>query len=244
MLLNFAGREYRPSAEELAALAGELEERAERPEGIYRRVDDATFAPLAARIRDALDEHMDALELDANEGAALLLAIVGAPVRSGELDRFTSDYLAENEWTSRPLSRLLSKKRSIGVQFALEIGRWFFEDGLATPIGGIDAETGEDLWPRAADFAWLEGANTAFADAASMWARINGSLADPHVHVGEMLLWLRSEQETAQAEVSDSVDEDAARSSARAWAMRKAALWLEVAANRSRLPWEPPQHEA
>jgi len=39
-------------------------------------------------------------------------------------------------------------------------------------------------------------------------------------------------------------DEQAARWSARAWAMREAALWLQAAANRSRLPWEPPRHEA
>jgi len=79
-----------------------------------------------------------------------------------------------------------------------------------------------------------------------MWARINGRLlADPRVHVDEMLRWLRAEREAAAGGGGDAGDdEQAARWSARAWAMREAALWLQAAANRSRLPWEPPRHEA
>lgn len=247
VLLTFAGREYRPSADELAALADELEGRAQpRPAGIYRHADDDTLAPLAARIRATLVEPVSVLELNAPEGAAVILAMLGSCVQSAELERFQADYLAENEWTSRPLSSLLNTTRSIGVLFALRIGQWFFEDGLTTPIGGIDQETGEDLWPREVDFAWLAGANAAFADAGSAWARINGrTLADPHVHVAATLKWLRAEREAAAAEAGEaSDDEQTARASARAWAMREAALWLETAANRSRLPWEPPRHEA
>lgn len=247
MLLTFAGREYRPSTEELAALADELDERAQpRPVGIYRQREDASFGPLAARIRAAIVEPVSPVELNAQEGAALILGLIGSRVQSAELDRFQADYLLENEWTSRSLSTLFDASRSIGVRFALQIGRWFFEDGLTTPIGGIDEETGEDLWPRDVDFAWLAGANAAFADAASAWARFNGrTLADPHVHVEETLQWLRAERDGAAVNAAAGEDDESvARASGRAWALREAALWLEVAANRSRLPWEPPRHQA
>lgn len=172
--------------------------------------------------------------------------MLASRVQSDELDRFLGEYLAENEWTSRPLSSLLARSRGVGAALGLQIGRWFFENGLQTPIGGIDETTGEDLPPRAAHFAGLAGMNTAFADVATSWARIDGRIADPHANIAEMLAWLRVEREDAVAEAArdDLDDQDIARASGRAWALREASLWLEAAANRLRLPWTPPRHQA
>jgi hypothetical protein len=56
------------------------------------------------------------------------------------------------------------------------------------------------------------------------------------VHVEETLRWLR-ERDVAAADADEARDDKRmARSTGRAWALREAALWLEAAANRSRLP--------
>jgi len=211
---------------------------------MYRSSEDRTFGPLAERIRAALKEPVSPLDLNAQEGAAIVLARMVTRLSSAELDRFEADYLAENAWTSRSFTSLIDRKRSVGILFALQIGRWFFEDGLRTPVGGIDEETGDELWPGEVDFAWLDGANCGFADAATAWATINGrSLADSDVYVEDTLTWLRDERSaTVAIEATEEVER--ARAAGRGWALREAALWLETAANRSRLPWEPPSHEA
>ncbi len=244
-MLTFAGREYRPSEEELEALADQLEMRGQLGAGIglYRHLEDATFEPLAARIRDALEPPVSALELQTFEGAAVVLASID--VESSELDRFRADYLAEHEWTSRPLSDLVTRPRRITDCLSLQIGRWFFEDALRAPIGGIDEDTGEDLAPGGVDFAWLAAANETFAEISSRWARLTGSmLADQRVVADHMLEWMRGERAAAKASSESSADEEGARANARAWALREAALWLEACANRARLPWEPPHHQA
>ncbi len=185
------------------------------------------------------------VELESHEAAALMLSAMTADAESPELERFVIDYIAENEWTRRPLSGISNAARRVESLLALQIGRWFFDEGLQTPIGGLD-ENGEDLPPREIDFAALAGANAAFADVASAWARFDGMLAELGLRVDEMLRWLRSEREQASAMAdADDVDElERARAGGRVWALREAGLWLEAAANRSRAPWDPPRHEA
>jgi hypothetical protein len=242
-MIVFAGREYRPAREELERLAEDLERRAETHGAIFRRRDDDTFGPLAARIRDAAGPPKSVVELESHEAAALLLSTMTAGAESPELKRFANDYVSENEWTQRPFSNIFNSTKRVGPLLALQIGRWFFEDGLETPIGGLD-QNGEDLPPSDVDFAALAGANSGFADVASAWARFNGTLTEQSLRVDEMLRWLRREREEATAD-ADNVDEvERARAGARAWALREAALWLEAAANRSRAPWDPPRHEA
>lgn len=247
MTLNFNGRSYEPERGELEALADDLERRAQPAGGIYRHVDDATFGPLATRIRDALEPPEIPIELEAHEAAALVLATVTADVPSTELDRFRQDYLAENEWTQRPMSSIFNLPKTISARLGFKIGQWFFEDGLQAPIGGLDDETGEDLPPGDDDFAMVAGANSALADVASMWSRTRGRmLADERVVADEVLRWLREEREAASATAQrdDVPVVDQARAAGRAWALREAALWLETAANSGRLPWEPPRHQA
>ncbi|MGH3040935.1 MAG: hypothetical protein ACRDNG_04200 [Gaiellaceae bacterium] len=243
-MLTFAGREYRPFVDELVVLADQLERRGQPFPGarLYRGVDDLTFGPLADRIREAVEPPVSAVALEEHEAAAIVLASLD--VDSDELARFRAHYLAEHEWTRRPLSQLLETSRSVQDCFARKIGQWFVDEGLEAPIGGIDEETGEDLAPRGVDFAALAAMNGAFADAASTWARLTGStIADPRVVADEMLGWLRQERSDAE-EVAAGEGVEQAKAWARAWALREATLWLETCANRARLPWEPPRHEA
>jgi hypothetical protein len=197
---------------------------------------------LAERLRQAAELPVSAVELQGHEAAAVML--VFADVDSAELDRFWDDYAAENLWPHQPLSSMFAE--TIEACFALKIGQWFFEEGLHSPIGGIDEETGEDLPPAQLDFAAHAAANAAFAEAASLWARLRGSrLGDQRVAAEDALTWLRSERQRSKSaadSATDSADEAAAR--ARAWAFREAALWLESCANRARRPWESPAHEA
>ena len=244
--LTFNGREYRLSVEELDRLAESLEARAERrhPAGIgYGHVEDETFGALAARVRAAIEPPLSAIELQGHEAAAVVLALIDSS--SPELDRFFRDYAAENPWTQKPFSSVIAP--TLGVCFALKIGQWFFEEGLQTPIGGIDEETGEDLWPREPDFAAHAAANAAFAEVASTWARLRGSvLADERVIANDTLAWLRGERERALVASADdgSNPVDRAAATSRAWALWEAALWLESCANRARLPWDSPRHQA
>jgi hypothetical protein len=227
-------------------IVSDLERRAEiRHSGVIRRRADDTFGPLAARIREAAGPPETVVELASHEAAALLLSTMTADAGSPELERFVTDYVAENEWTQRPFSNVFNATRRAGPLLALQIGRWFFEDGLETPIGGFD-ENGEDLPPRDVDFAALAGANSAFADVASAWARLNGTLAEQSLRIDEMLRWLRREREEANATANadDVSDVEQVHAGGRAWALREAALWLEAAANRSRAQWDPPRHEA
>lgn len=241
--LSFNGREYRLSVAEAESLAEVLAARAERSAqaGIpFRHHDDDTFAALAERFREAVVPPVSAVELQGHEAAALVLAQID--VSSPELQRFYRDYAAENLWPHQPFSHVVAP--TIQACFALKIGQWFFEDGLSSPIGGLDRETGEDLPPRAIDFAAHAAANAAFAEVASMWARLRGStFADERVVADDMLAWLRGERERAEtAAARDPVEE--AEAGARAWALREAGLWLESCANRARRPWEAPRHEA
>lgn len=242
-MITFAGREYRPSPDELKRLATALEERGQARAEIVRRPVDGTFGPLVERIRWAAGPPENVIELEFHEAAAVLLAT--ADVGSSELDRFAADYIAGNGWTQRPLSAVLGGPRAIGSLLATQIGQWFSEGGLEPPIGGFD-ENGDDLPPGAADFAALAGANAAFADVATAWARANSSLAEPSVRTDDALAWIRRERKLAEALRHDSTvdEEERARAAGRAWALREAGLWIESAAHRSRLPWEPPRHQA
>jgi hypothetical protein len=83
VLLSFARREYHPLTDELAALADELDERAQPlPVGIYRQREDTSFGPLAARIRAAIVEPVSPVEVNAQEGAALILGRLGSHMKS------------------------------------------------------------------------------------------------------------------------------------------------------------------
>jgi hypothetical protein len=243
--LSFNGREYRLSVDDAEQLADALGTRSERPRAggvVYRHREDDSFATQAERLRAAATPPVSAIELQGHEAAAVVL--VFADVGSAELERFYRDYAAENLWPHQPLSHVIAP--TIEACFALKMGQWFFEDGLSSPIGGLDAETGEDLPPRTVDFAAHTAANAALAEAASMWARLRGStFADEGVVAEETLAWLREERERAEdtaAAASDPVEE--AEAGARAWALREAGLWLESCANRARRPWEAPRHEA
>lgn len=245
VLLVFNGREYRLTTSETNALADALEERAERPRrsGIpFRHHEDDTFSTLAARLREAAEPPVSAVELQGHEAAAVVIVFAG--LGSSELQRFYGDYAAENLWPHQPLSHVLAS--TVEACFALKIGQWFFEEGLQFPIGGLDEETGEDLPPREIDFAAHRAANVAFAEAASMWARLRGSsLGDERVIADDTLAWLRGERERASSAADAATDPiEQAEAGSRAWALREAALWLESCANRSRRPWEAPRHEA
>jgi hypothetical protein len=242
---TFNGREYRLSVSETERLADELEARAHRSEraGIpFRRHDDDTFATLAARLREAATPPVSAIDLAGHEAAAVVL--VFASLGSAELERFYRDYAAENLWPHQSFSHVLAS--TIEACFSLKIGQWFFEEGLNAPIGGLDDETGEDLPPREIDFAAHTAANVAFAETASMWARLRGStFADQRVIADDTLVWLRGERERAESAAESASDPiEAAQAAARAGALREAALWLESCANRARRPWEAPGHEA
>ena len=170
--------------------------------------------------------------------------LVFADLGSAELARFYRDYAAENLWPHQPLFHVFES--AIDSCFALKLGQWFFDEALHPPIGGLDAEIGEDLPPREADFAAHRAANVAFAEAASAWARLRGArFADQRAVAADTLAWLRGERERAIEAAGSATDAIAeAEAGARAWALHEAALWLESCANRSRRPWEAPRHEA
>jgi hypothetical protein len=236
--ISFNGREYRLTTDEANELAAALEERAQW----IRHYEDDTFASLAARLRDAAKPLVSAVELQAHEAAAVVIAFAG--LASAELQRFYRDYAAENLWPHQSFSYVLAP--TVEACVGLKMGQWFFEEGLRFPIGGIDEETGEDLPPREVDYAAHTAANVAFAEVASMWARLRGSsLADERATVDDVLTWLRGERERASRAADATKDLiEQAEAGSRGWALHEAALWLESCANRARRPWEAPRHQA
>jgi hypothetical protein len=242
--VSFNGREYRLTIHETNELAAALDERAQWPRqsGVPFRHHEDDFASVAARLRDAAEPPVSAVELQAHEAAAVVIVFAG--LASAELQRFYRDYAAENLWPHQPFSYVLAQ--TIEACFALRMGQWFFDEALRFPIGGLDEETGEDLPPRESDFAAHAAANVAFAETASMWARLRGSsLGDERVVADDTLAWLRSERERASSAAEAATDAiEQAEAGSRAWALREAGLWLESCANRARRPWEAPRHEA
>src|SRR2546427_2004348 len=106
-------------------IAADLDRRAETPHGgIFRRRADDTFGPLVARIREAAGPPETVIELASHEAAALLLSTMTADANSPELERFVTDYVAENEWTRRPFSNVFNATQRAGPLLALQIGRW------------------------------------------------------------------------------------------------------------------------
>lgn len=232
--LSFNGREYRLTVEEVDELAGALDARG--------GLGDDTFSELAGRLREATAPPVSAVELQGHEAAAVALTLLsGGPP---ELQRFYRDYAGESQWPHVRFSSVVEHR--IEPCFALKLGTWFYEDALRPLTGGIDEETGDDLPPRERDFAAQAAMNAAFAETASTWARLSARpLSDQRQIADEVLAWLRTAWEQADAEAAAADDEIAsAAAGARAWALRRAALWLESCANRVRRPWEAPRHEA